>query len=48
MSDELKDLVIRSGAPEEVMNDLWFNIFCQQFAHNLLTLAEEEVFKEVI
>lgn len=43
MNDELKKLVIEAGAPEEVLNDLWFNVFCIKFADILLTLAEEAI-----
>ena len=42
MNDELRQLVVEAGAPEDVMNQMWFNIFCQQFAHLLLTMVEEE------
>ena len=42
MNDELRKLVVEAGAPEDVMNQMWFNIFCQQFAHLLLTAVEEE------
>ena len=44
MNDELKKLVIQAGAPKEVLNDLWFNIFCQRFVDVILTQAETEVF----
>ena len=43
MNDELKKIVIAAGAPSEMMNQLWFNLFCMKFAHELLTLAEEAV-----
>ena len=36
MNDELKALAIAAGAPEDVMDELWFSIFCKQFAHLLL------------
>lgn len=39
----LEQLMLDSGAPEEVMQELWFHIFCANFAHNLLTMAEHEV-----
>ena len=45
VSDACKDgkiVVIKAGAPEEVVNELWFNIFCQKFAHELMTVLEEE------
>ena len=41
MNEELKQLVLKAGAPEEVLNELWFNIFCQQFAHLLMVEMEE-------
>jgi hypothetical protein len=40
MNDELRKLVEQRCAPEDVMNEMWFIIFCQQFAHLILTLAE--------
>jgi len=43
MNDELKQLVIEAGAPKEVLNELWFNLFCIKFADVLLTLAEKEM-----
>jgi hypothetical protein len=42
MNDELKSLVLQAGAPLEVMDQLWFNLFCQQFADLLFTVVEEE------
>lgn len=46
MNDELKEIVIEAGAPKELMNSLWFNMFCIKFADLLLTLAEESVVGE--
>ena len=46
MNEQLKQLVVDAGAPEELMSELWFNIFCQKFADVLLTQVEEEVFGE--
>lgn len=42
MNEELKQLVLKAGAPKEVLDELWFNIFCQQFAHVLISEMEEE------
>ena len=42
MNEELKQLVLKAGAPKEVLNELWFNIFCQQFANVLISEMEEE------
>ena len=42
MTEELKELVIKAGAPVEVMDELWFNVFCQQFANVLITELESE------
>jgi hypothetical protein len=46
MNKELRELVIKAGAPAPLLNEIWFTIFCQQFADVLLTQAEEEVFGE--
>ena len=46
MNDELKALVMKAGAPPPLLNEIWFNIFCQQFANVLLSQAEVEVFGE--
>ena len=43
MNDELKAIAIEAGAPAEVLNTLWFNIFCQKFAHLLIEELEKEV-----
>jgi hypothetical protein len=42
MNEELKKLVLKAGAPKEVLDELWFNIFCQQFANVLISEMEEE------
>ena len=42
MNEVLRDIAVEAGAPEEVLNELWFNIFCQNFAHLILEMAEEE------
>ena len=44
MNDELKALVIKAGAPKEMLNEFWFNIFCEKFTDVLLTQVEEEVY----
>jgi hypothetical protein len=41
MNEALKTIAIEAGAPEEVIDTLWFNIFCQQFAHLLIKEMEE-------
>jgi hypothetical protein len=40
MNEFLKELVIEAGAPEEVVNEFWFSIFCQQFAHLIISEME--------
>ncbi len=42
MNQELRQIAIEAGAPEDVLDTLWFNIFCQNFAHLILLAAEEE------
>lgn len=43
MNEELKNLAIAAGAPDEVIDTLWFNIFCQRFAYLLLDEMERNV-----
>ena len=38
MNDALKALAVEAGAPEDMLNALWFNVFCQKFAY---LVAEE-------
>lgn len=45
MNKELKELALRAGAPEQVIDELWFNIFCQRFASVVITEAEQELAK---
>ena len=40
MNTELERLVRAAGAPEEVMTELWFAVFCKQFAHLLISEME--------
>lgn len=42
MNKELRKIAEAAGAPVEVIDTLWFSIFCQTFAHLLLELVEEE------
>ncbi len=42
MNDELRKVAVAAGAPAEVIDTLWFNVFCMQFAHLLLEMAEQE------
>ena len=42
MNQELRHIAQAAGAPAEVLDELWFNVFCLKFAHMLLELAEEE------
>ena len=43
MNDELKELAIAAGAPEEMLDTLWFNVFCQEFAYQLFNAMEQEL-----
>lgn len=42
MNDELKALAVKAGVPDEVLNKLWFNIFCQKFAYLIAEELETE------
>lgn len=41
MNEELKKLVIEAGAPVEMLDELWFNVFCQKFADRLIKEVED-------
>ena len=43
MNAELERLVREAGAPEEVMDQLWFAVFCTQCADLLITQCEAEI-----
>jgi hypothetical protein len=43
MNNELKAIAVEAGAPEEMLNKLWFNVFCQKFAY----LVAEELTEEL-
>jgi hypothetical protein len=40
MTDYLNKLVIEAGAPKEVMDQLWFQIFCLKFADIMIKECE--------
>jgi len=42
MNEILQELAVEAGAPAEMLNELWFHVFCQNFAHLLLEMAEAE------
>lgn len=48
MNEELLKLVVAAGAPKQVLNELWFHVFCIKFADVLLTEAEKELEGEAI
>lgn len=43
MNDALRELVLRADPPKEVLDTLWFTIFCQRFAHELLRDIEQDL-----
>ncbi len=46
MNDALKAIAVEAGAPEEVLNTLWFSIFCQKFAHLIIEELEKNCEQE--
>jgi len=46
MNDALKALAVEAGAPEEMLNKLWFNVFCQKFAYLVAEELTEEMAEE--
>lgn len=47
MNDDLRELVLAAGAPKQMINQLWFQVFCEQFAYILLEEAERSMTEEV-
>ena len=43
MNETLREIAVAAGAPAEMLDELWFNIFCQNFAHLILSAAEAEL-----
>ena len=41
MNEALKALAVKAGAPEEVLDELWFNMFCVKFANVMIEAMEE-------
>lgn len=41
MNNELKAIAVEAGAPEEVLNTLWFSIFCQKYTHLIIEELEK-------
>lgn len=42
MNEYLKQLAIEADAPKEMLDKLWFNIFCQKFADRVITELEKD------
>jgi hypothetical protein len=42
MNTELERIVRAAGAPEQAMAELWFVVFCQQFADLLIQELEAD------
>jgi len=40
MNEELKTLALQAGASNALCNELWFNLFCQKFAHLIIEQME--------
>jgi hypothetical protein len=39
----MEQLIRQSGAPEEMMDQLWFRVFCANFAHSIIKLIEGDL-----
>ena len=42
MNEQVRKLEERAGAPADVLNEIWFHIFCQKFANLLLAEMEDD------
>ena len=43
MNEQLAQLAEEAGAPPEMMEEMWFHVFCTKFADSIVTLMESEV-----
>jgi hypothetical protein len=43
MNEQLAQLALEAGAPEEMMTEMWFSVFCIKFADAIVTLMEQEI-----
>jgi hypothetical protein len=41
MNDELKAIAIEAGAPDELLDKLWFSMFCMKFTDLLIAELEQ-------
>ena len=41
MNESLKQLAVGAGAPDEMLDKLWFDIFCQKFADQIIAELEQ-------
>lgn len=46
MNEELAKLVKAAGAPKQVQNELWFQMFCYKFAYLLTEELEKACLEE--
>lgn len=42
MNEALKEMAIKAGAPDELLEEMWFDMFCIKFAHYLIEQMETE------
>lgn len=42
MNEDLKAIVIKAGAPKEVLEELWFSMFCMKFADLIIAELENQ------
>ena len=43
MNDALRELAVRAGAPEAMLNEIWFHIFCQKLVAEVITEMEQDI-----
>jgi len=42
MNEALREMAVRAGAPEAMLNEIWFHIFCQKLVDEVITEMEAE------
>jgi len=46
MNDELREMAVRAGAPDAMLNEIWFHIFCQKLVDEVIAEMEQENAKQ--
>jgi len=42
MNEYLKEIAIKADAPKEILEELWFSVFCMKFADLIIAELENQ------